>query len=235
MNRTNVAFVDVPKPVFPDEVWTKMFFAFIHYRSYGVSSFDRCDFDNKKLESDLAYWVEQQQMNHREFKSKSYAGELSSEVENQLRVLESIRFPFSMTHANRQEANLQALELFFRENGHCRVPQRTDDGLGKYVNKLREEYKLDAENRTHLTDSIVERLNKIQFDWKVKKSHEDAWLAKFDQLVAYTSEHEHCNVPRRHPGGLGKWVSTQCAHYKDGKLSDTKIDKLEKVGFNWVA
>jgi hypothetical protein len=87
------------------------------------------------------------------------------------------------------------LNCFFRENGHCRVPQRTDDGLGKYVNKLREEYKLDAENRTHLTDSIVERLNKIQFDWKVKKSHEDAWLAKFDQLVAYKSEHEHCNVP----------------------------------------
>jgi hypothetical protein len=226
-----MTFDDVPNPVMPDKKWMDMLFLFLHYRSYGVTPSDRSLTDNK--ESALTYWIEEQQQRYREFKSKDYAGELSAEVENQLRVLEAMRFPFQTSNSQRHEANLRDIEQFFREHSHCKIPQRSDDGLGKYVNRLRNEYKLPAEKRTFLTESMVERLNKVQFEWAAKKSNDEAWLDSYRELEDYKKDHGDCNVPRRN-GKLGKWVSAQRENFKKGKLNGTRIGMLEKIGFTWA-
>ncbi|KAL3798960.1 hypothetical protein HJC23_005099 [Cyclotella cryptica] len=149
-------------------------------------------------------------------------------------------FPWSKSHTERRQDNIDKLIRYQKENGHCRVPQRSEDGLGRYVNNLREDYKicLRGGKCRHLTNDMVEKLNGIGFEWTVKKSSQEAWDSKYDALVEYKRQHQHCNVRRKTEGNeelsaLGKWVTDQRGYFKRGKLSDEKVQRLNDIGFKW--
>ena len=63
------------------------------------------------------------------------------------------------------------------------------------------------------------------------------WEAKFKKLKEYKKKKGHCNVPRSHLE-LGNWVNTQRSlykhekRYKEKKLSEERINRLNKIGFN---
>ena len=60
----------------------------------------------------------------------------------------------------------------------------------------------------------------------------DAWTARYHELVAYKAEHGDCNVPRSYANQtLGRWVNTQRKAFKNGKLSDERVRKLDDIGF----
>lgn len=59
------------------------------------------------------------------------------------------------------------------------------------------------------------------------------WDERYGELLAYKAEHGDLNVPLRWHTGLGSWVSTQRQSKKIGKLSMTRIHRLDVIGFTW--
>ena len=79
----------------------------------------------------------------------------------------------------------------------------------------------------------VLQLEGVGFKWSQRNSYKcKAWEERFDELVAYKEKNGNCNVPQRQ-GALGLWVGTQCANYKEGKMSQKHVSQLEGVGFIW--
>ena len=73
-------------------------------------------------------------------------------------------------------------------------------------------------------------LESIGFSWEPT---DEAWTARFDELVDFKDENGDCNVPKVQ-GPLGRWVDTQRQSYKKGKLSQERIGLLKSIGFEWV-
>jgi hypothetical protein len=59
------------------------------------------------------------------------------------------------------------------------------------------------------------------------------WESRFKGLVAYQAKHEHCNAPSREETGVGKFVSQQRTAYREKRLSEERIKRLESIGFTW--
>ena len=56
-------------------------------------------------------------------------------------------------------------------------------------------------------------------------------MARFDELVDFKNENGDCNVPQSQ-GPLGMWVGTQRQLYKNGNLSQERVDFLEASAGN---
>jgi len=82
-------------------------------------------------------------------------------------------------------------------------------------------------------------LEKIGFEWSLDQGI--LWQTRYDELVAFKQQHDHCNVPQNceHNKPLGRWVANQRALYKllsQGKPSQMTAERqaaLEKIGFEW--
>lgn len=68
------------------------------------------------------------------------------------------------------------------------------------------------------------------------------WDTRFDELVAFKEANGHCNVPNSYVQNkkLGSFVKKQREDYrkkmsgKKSPMSETRIQKLEGIGFQWV-
>jgi hypothetical protein len=54
-----------------------------------------------------------------------------------------------------------------------------------------------------------------------------------NELAELKREFGHCNVPRSNEQ-LSHWCDNQRQLFKNGKLSQDRIDKLNELGFTWV-
>ena len=63
-------------------------------------------------------------------------------------------------------------------------------------------------------------------------SYDEFWRLRFEELKEYKRKHGHCNVPRSHRK-LGYWVQTQRDAYSKDKISQERINALNKIGFLW--
>eukprot|EP00956_Cyclotella_meneghiniana_P027352 scaffold61109_cov22-Cyclotella_meneghiniana.AAC.5 len=64
--------------------------------------------------------------------------------------------------------------------------------------------------------------------------HDILWEQRYGELEIYKEEYGNCNVPQKfdkYPG-LGKWVMTQRAYKKKGKLTVERKRKLDDIGFD---
>jgi superfamily II DNA or RNA helicase len=61
------------------------------------------------------------------------------------------------------------------------------------------------------------------------------WEQMFEELLHFKSSTGHCNVPLKYPTNrkLGFWVNNNRKSKKKGRLSQQKIDQLERIGFEW--
>merc|ERR1712238_600814 len=76
----------------------------------------------------------------------------------------------------------------------------------------------------------IQKLEELGFQWNMMP---DRWEARLRELREFKEEHGHCNVPSKHPGGLGDWVMYQLSK-KEGRCLDAgRIQKLEELGFQW--
>jgi len=140
------------------------------------------------------------------------------------------------------------LEVFKEEFGHCNVPVKysKNKSFGNWCNNIRSAYKKIQEGRNprcNLSQDRIERLEKIGFQWTNPIYFEEFEKRCFD-LEAFKEEFGHCNVPRRYPKNtaLANWCSNKRSAYKkiqqEGikpscSLSRDRIDRLEKIGFQW--
>ena len=147
------------------------------------------------------------------------------------------------------QEKFELLSSFYSENGHTRVPKYMvgdTKGLGPWVDTLRKQAKkLIFGEKTTLTMEQVDQLNKLRFEWNLKKappvSNESSWQQKFELLRGFQRVHGHCRVPPSYVVGstrLGNWVASQRRFHKmnaegTAKLAQDRIDKLNAVGFEW--
>jgi len=123
------------------------------------------------------------------------------------------------------EVRFQQLKEFKEEHGHCDVPQNFPGGLGGWVANQR------SKKRSQLLDAgRIQKLGELGFGWGSNKTLLDRWEARFWELKEFKEEHGHCNVPARHPGGLGNLVYRQPSKKKSGRLNVDQIQKLEELG-----
>lgn len=59
-----------------------------------------------------------------------------------------------------------------------------------------------------------------------------AWSVKYHLLKQYRARHGDCKVPQPDKD-LGLWVKFQRQQYVNKKLTQERIDKLDKIGFYW--
>jgi hypothetical protein len=58
------------------------------------------------------------------------------------------------------------------------------------------------------------------------------WSTKYHLLKQYKQQHGDCKVPEKDKA-LGIWVKNARQHRKQNRLSQERIDKLDKIGFYW--
>lgn len=157
-----------------------------------------------------------------------------AEVVEKIKILESLpKSPFPRSQAKRKDDNFQALVEYKEKHGHLRVNQRKNDSLGRYVNRLRNEKRMAKEDRQHLTDDLIERLDNLGFEWVVKKPNNETWDEKFQMLQGWKNKHGDCNVTRAQDPTLGRWVALQRENYKKRKLDENKVERLNEISFAW--
>lgn len=105
---------------------------------------------------------------------------------------------------------------------------------------------------TFLSDLMVHQLEECGFKWGEPKGEKN-WEKRFQSLKMFAQSTGHCNFPTRPDIGenhepavmewiqkdprqakkLGRWVSEQRKNYRHGDLEQSKISRLNDIGFNW--
>ncbi len=127
------------------------------------------------------------------------------------------------------------LENYTRENGNPHVPKtHTNTKLASWVWRQRNRREKAYGNAPQLTVEQIALLDKLGFRWDV---NEEKWAERFEQLKRFKEEHGHCEVGLVTDGDddLLGWVSRQRSMQNGGKLESDKKQKLDAIGFEWVA
>ncbi len=145
---------------------------------------------------------------------------------DQIRRLDSLGFIWD-PHAEQWEEGFAALQKFYKREGHCRVPARTQAfglNLGTWVNNQRSK-------KEDLTPNQIRRLNSLGFSWHPLA---EQWEEGFAALQKFYKREGHCRVPQRHQEfglKLGSWVGTQ--RVRKESLTPDQIKRLDNLGFSW--
>ena len=146
--------------------------------------------------------------------------------------LSSIGFKWALKQASPNlpwATRLNELIKYKAKHGDCNVPQKQGQ-LGRWVSHQRSAYMANS-----LAQDRVDRLDSIGFKWALKQACPNGpWATQLNELIKYKAKHGDCNVPQRQRP-LGSWVGTQRANYKNNKLSQDRIDRLNAIGFEWTA
>ncbi|GFH60707.1 hypothetical protein CTEN210_17183 [Chaetoceros tenuissimus] len=128
------------------------------------------------------------------------------------------------------------LKQYKAKNGHTKVPQNENGGLGVWVCQQRSSYKkFKAGKSSSLTNSRVKALDALSFDWSLRKRF--TWDERYNQLKKFSEENGgSCNVPfDGQMKGLFGWCENQRRAMNTGKgLSVEKVEKLNAIDFPWT-
>ncbi|MCG2459619.1 Helicase associated domain protein [Flavobacteriaceae bacterium F89] len=150
------------------------------------------------------------------------------------------------------DENYILLKKFKKKFGHVDVPRH----LPKY-NKLYKwvKYQLNAEKYNRLSSEKVNRLENIGLINKekngqqvlnfeeskevisqipIKKFNRKSWSGRYNELKDFFEKHNHSHYMKNDGNAtLYHWVLAQRVEKKKGKLSQNRIDKLDKINFVW--
>mmetsp|Transcript_5084 Transcript_5084/g.5875 ORF Transcript_5084/g.5875 Transcript_5084/m.5875 type:complete len:405 (+) Transcript_5084:26-1240(+) len=225
------------KPSTPEELacWNRMFFELMLYRikngNVNVKSTEEEHYE-------LHQWIVQLRKN---YKTREKNPSESTLTEEQISVLESIRFAFTTRGENHWHKNYEKLKEYKADHGHVLVPRQCEiPGLGDWVTSQRQQYQEYTKGKpTPLTKQRKELLDEIGFQFRIRNRPE--WMTKHDELLIYKEENGHTRVPQHYTPNkaLGKWVAKQREQYKlykKGKhsfLTPDRLEKLNTIGFVW--
>lgn len=114
---------------------------------------------------------------------------------------------------------------------HCNVPARYQKNiqLGTWVSVQRKRYKSNT-----LSQNCIDKLESIGFIWDLLVAE---WEMMFVQLKEYNAVHGNEKGilnKYKNKSDLSVWATRQRKAYKQGKLSEYRIEKLESIGFSWL-
>ncbi len=144
------------------------------------------------------------------------------------RGLPNTRFEASLDDAWMEK--YRRLEAYKEVHGHCRVPQAYEDrSLACWVGKQR-----SMQRASTLRNDRERLLNDLGFNWskpRTKISELQAWIERYNQLIAYKQKNGHFQVSLAEDRVLNAWVNTQREQYKSGTLQEDRQELFEKIGF----
>jgi superfamily II DNA or RNA helicase len=129
------------------------------------------------------------------------------------------------TNESRWEARFSELRVYREKHGDVNIPHDRTSELWRWVSTQR-----IFKKRDKLPEDKIRRLDEIGFIWDVAETQ---WAEKYNELIAYKTEHGHVNVRTQPSTPLGSWVNWQRMHHRKGKLADDKVQRLNEVGFEW--
>ena len=98
----------------------------------------------------------------------------------------------------------------------------------------------DSYFKKKLSQSQIDKLNRIGFEWKGEQRREitdrfEIWMRSYRKLQIYFTENGNTDIPAMYKKdkSLGAWVVEQRIRYDKGKLSDEQIELLENIKINW--
>lgn len=198
-----------------DKSWDARFDELCAYREkYGDDAAPSKSSDHHNL----SIWMQHQRIYYRE-------GRLSVE---RITRLESIGFDWDPLN-NRWHERFTELQQYKEIHGDFDVPLEYPESplLKTWLHNQRTYYK-----KNKISLARVKLLNSIDFIWDPLQ---EQWMKMFNQLCMYQLKESHCDVPKRYDKNqqLGLWCQSQRNAYKNEKLSQDRIKKLEEVGFTW--
>ena len=160
-------------------------------------------------------------------RSKRSKGKLS---EYQIKELDALGFKWSLYVRKGWDKNYQELCDYKQRTGHVSVSHYENPPLYKWLRKqhlLHKNKKLEPDRQ--------ELLERVGVQWQPKQCQRKNWLTSLAVLRQYKKEHGHINVSQKENPGLYKWVRKQHQAYRNQTLESHKVEKLEKLGFEWNA
>ncbi|MCD8337632.1 MAG: helicase associated domain-containing protein, partial [Lachnospiraceae bacterium] len=138
------------------------------------------------------------------------------------------------------EKSYAAACAYYREHRNLDVPRDyvAEDGtrLGAWIFRLRS-LRAGTAKGTPPTPEQIRRLDAIGMTWTSRD--EDKWEKAFQAAKKYADEHGNMQVPVKYVTEdgfqLGTWVQRQRVNYKNGRLSEARIQRLNAAGMSWQA
>ncbi len=197
------------------ETWEKMFSSLCEFKKIK----GHCKVTQRWHKNPaLANWVSNQRQMKRNNRLSSYY----------LRRLNEIGFIWH-TREDLWEKRFSELLEFKKVCDHCMVPKDWSENpkIGTWVNNQRRNKK-----RGLLSTDRIGRLDEIGFLWDIIDS---SWEGNYSNLLKYYKIYGHADVPIKWPENqqLGKWVSYQRSKRRINQLSESQIQRLENIKFNW--
>jgi len=148
---------------------------------------------------------------------------------DRLALLQGACFDLSTFYEKQWFRRYEQLKRFKSEQGHCNVSRRGENAsLGNWVKRQKLLFRQEK-----LSARQIHLLDELGFEW-IKPSLEEVWLRRFEELKDFKRQRGHYNVPQWGDTiSLGRWVAKQRGHFKQGKLSQERIDLLNSIDFEW--
>ncbi len=160
---------------------------------------------------------------------KHKSGSLSKE---QIEKLEDLGFKKSIRIKD-WYVYYQMLKNFYDENEHSKPSLSENGTLYYWCYRLRKQ-------QTSLSDEQRKLLEEIDFDFSLdfkfsSKGSRTYWEERIIELQLFFEEKGHFNITRQNEEfeGLYSWLVFQRRYFKNGQLSDSKINDLKKIGFDF--
>jgi Helicase associated domain len=131
-------------------------------------------------------------------------------------------------------AAVDDLRAYKEKHGNTRVPNRypEDPGLAGWVKQQRRAYV-----KQQLSDGQRVSLEALGFEFIIEEEDKPplTWDESFEQLKTFKDKHGHCTIPQGYEEMpvLQFWTFYQREMYRQKKLTQDQICKLEELGFTW--
>lgn len=205
--------------------WNNNYLSLLDYK---IKNGD-CNVPRSYEDMTLANWVSRQRYLKR-------LNKLSQEKKDKL---DLIGFEWGETKVNSEfevwMKTYTKLKTFFDKYGHSSPSKSYDDQqLVSWVFQQRH-----RKRKGTLKSKYFDLLEVIKFEWNpdLSKTNDIAWLKNYENLIKYKEQFGNTSVSQTNKDykSLGKWVNDQRHLFKKGKMSDFRINKLNDIGFVWVA
>lgn len=173
----------------------------------------------------LGDWISNQREKHRYGKMKK---ELINRL-NEVGMIWQKEYPW--------EVRFALAEAYYQEHGNLRMPGIYNvDGicLSKWINEQKHAYRGNRPKQK-LNEDQIKRLESIGMDWR--NENDVIWERRYAAVKAYYDEHGDIEISKdtvlSDGKKLGNCLLLQRKYYKDKKLSDEQIAKLNAIGMVW--
>ena len=218
-----------------------------YYKTHGdllipkvFTTINGIDYDGKG--NGLGQWIYAQRKNYKK-------GILSQDKIDKLEIIGMI-WTVRLAPDEQWEKNYKLAKVYYETHGDLQIPRsfKTINGINEdergvslsdWIYTQRINYKKGI-----LSQDKIEKLESIGMEWQIILSPDEQWKKMYELAKEYYETHGDLLIPNdfktingidkdEKGNGLGQWIAHQRMNYKQGNLSQDKIEKLESIGMEW--